>query len=281
MLIEEQRRRQDLLKARILELAKESLDESEIRKEVLRLLDIYSGGFRHSYADFFPIISEISQNEQIYALDFLTNNLSCICKCIEDDFESGKNEFTEIHSQINKLCDHLNLEIGRWNYYSKNEKKIEDLELRSVDLNEKMKVAERKLTKASKKASSIQTELIAVLSIFAAIVTTFSGSFTFLGSVMTSINGAEHYEAVVMAAIVCGMVIFNTLFLMMYMVGKITERNIYAKCVTEDCSCEKKCLGIIKVRKRLPYVFWFNLLCIGGCIVDLVIWWFDMAGCIG
>ena len=77
MLIEEQRRRQDLLKARILELAKESLDESEIRKEVLRLLDIYSGGFRHSYADFFPIISEISQNEQIYSLDFLTNNLSC------------------------------------------------------------------------------------------------------------------------------------------------------------------------------------------------------------
>lgn len=48
-------------------------------------------------------------------------------------------KFEILRDQLNKLCDHLNLEIGRWNYYSQNEQKIEDVSSKSVSLNASMK----------------------------------------------------------------------------------------------------------------------------------------------
>lgn len=278
MLAEERVRRQDDLENRIRELAKELLDDSGIRRTALKFLEIYKGDFRHSYSGFFPLILEISRSEDLYNLDYLSNNLESIRQYLEHDFVSGEKEFNGLYDQLNKLCDHLNLEIGRWSYYAQNEHKIEDMESKILVLNGDMGKATVELEAASRRAASIQTELIAVLSIFAAIVVAFSGGFTFLGSVMTSINEAEYYEAVILVAIICGLVIFNTIFLMMYLVGKITDRNIYAKCITENCTCEKKCGGIRKIQKRLPYVFYFDLTCILGIIIDCFVWYFDISG---
>lgn len=282
MLAEERMRRQGELENYITQLAAELLDdEAGIRSMTLKMLEIYKGDFRHGYAGFFPLITEISKNKNTDSLEKLSANLESIRLYVEQDFVSGRKEFQAIYDQINKLFDHINTEIGRWNYYSQNEQKIEDVKCQSVSLSASITVARHELEKASKQASSIQTELIAVLSIFAAIVVTFSGGFTFLGSVMTSINGVKYYEIVVMVAIICGMVIFNTIFLLMYLVGKITDRNIYAKCDTDDCSCENKCGNLTRIRKRLPYVFYFNLLAVCGIVLDLAIWYFDMRGWLG
>ncbi len=341
MLAEEKERRQGELKKNIYELSKEMLDEEGIRGVSLKLRDIYEGDFQHSYSGFFPLIVEISKDTNQYNLEYLSNNIESIRSYIEKDYVSGEKEFKSIYKQANKLCEHLSVEIGRWNYYSSNEQKIEDvksqigslnanmsevtqkvegvksqmdslnanvseatqkvegvksqmdslnanvseatqkmenIKFETESLNVDMSKATKNLKKASKKADSIQTELIAVLSVFAAIVVTFSGGFTFLGSVMSSINDVIYYEAVALEAIICGIVIFNTIFLLMYMVGKITNRNIYARCTTEDCSCENKCSGLERIRKRLPYVFYFNIICIVGIIVDCFIWYSDMQG---
>ena len=255
--------------------------DSEIREISLKLLDIYKGDFRHNYSGFFPLIVEISKSDQKGDLEFLSNNLESIHNYIDKDLISGEKEFKDIYSQLNKLCDNLNVEIARWNYYSQNEQKIEDINSMTASVCDDMDEATQELRHASKQAASIQTELIAVLSIFAAIVVTFSGGFTFLGSVMSSIGSVEYYEAAALAAIICGIVIFNTIFLLMYLVGKITERNIYAKCKTQDCSCQKRCKNINRIRKRLPYVFYFNLICVIGIIIDFVIWYADIRDWLG
>lgn len=281
MLAKERDRRQKELEKLIHNLSKRMYDETDIRKLSLQMLEIYKGDFRHSYSGFFPLILKISKGEQQENLDYLSNNLESLRAYIEDDFISGKKEFEDIYTQLNKLCDHLNVEIGRWSYYSQNEQKIEDINSMTTTLHDKMSKATQELQKASKQAASIQTELIAVLSIFAAIVVTFSGGFTFLGSVMSSVNGAEYYEAVAVTAIICGMVIFNTIFLLMYLVGKITERNIYATCNKADCPCENECSNLKRIRKRLPYVYYFNLVCIIGILIDLAIWWLNMKGWLG
>lgn len=280
MLAAERERRQKMLEGCIIELSERMLPEEEIRNVSLRLLDIYKGDFRHSYSGFFTLIINISKNPK-GNLDFLGNNFEGIRAYIEEDFVKGEKEFNEISNQVNKLCDHLNVEIGRWNYYSQNEQKIEDMSSRTSKLSGEMKLATEELQKASKQAASIQTELIAVLSIFAAIVVTFSGGFTFLGSAMSSINDAKHYEAVVLVVIICGMAIFNTIFLLMYLVAKITDRNIYAKCVSTDCTCSKKCGGMKRLRKRLPYVFYFNLGCVIAIILDMIVWYCDIKNCMG
>lgn len=280
MLANERRRRQLELERYIQDLSKKMLENSEVRNISFQLLEIYRGNFRHSYSGFFPLILKISGNGQQENLDILSENLEKIRVCIEEDYLSGQKDFSAIYDPMNKLCDHINLEIGRWSYYSQNEQKIKYIDSTMTDLNESMSEATQELQKASKQAASIQTELIAVLSIFAAIVITFSGGFTFLGSVMTSIAGVEYYESIVLVAIICGLVIFNTIFLLMYLVGKITERNIYAKCKTKDCTCENRCGNLNKIRKRLPYIFYFNLVCMVGIVVNMIIWWLDMRGCL-
>lgn len=287
MLAKEKNRRQKELEDNIFQLSEELLDDAGIRNISLKLLEIYRGKFHHSYSSFFPLIVKISKDTN-HNLDFLSNNITNILSYIEDDYIRGEKEFVDIYGPMHKLYDNINTEIGRWSYYSQNEQKIEDIksqaeEIRSQTENIKFQTekATKQLKKASKQAASIQTELIAVLSIFAAIVVTFSGGFTFLGSVMTSVNEAECYEAVVLEAIVCGMVIFNTIFLLMYLVGKITERNIYARCTTPDCSCDVRCKGLTRIRKRLPYVFYFNIFCIAGIIVDCFVWYADIRNCFG
>ena len=111
---------------------------------------------------------------------------------------------------------------------------------------------------ATKKLNLVQTELIAVLSIFSAIVVTFSGSMSFIGGALQGMEKAPFAKSIFFISL-CGFVLFNLVYLMMYLVAKITERNIYARCKTPDCSCKSTCCGINKVRKRLPYVFWTNV----------------------
>lgn len=280
MLAEEKDRRQKALELFIFDISKELLDSENVRAQLLKLLDIYRGGFRHRYASFFQIISSIS--ERGGDLEILSNNLEEMNNYVENDFISGRKEFEDLRDPLVKICDHLNLEIGRWGYYSKNESRIEDIQLKTGVLKDDIEKAEKQLKRATKQASSLQSNLIAVLSIFAAIVTTFSGSFSFLGSVMTSINGAKKYEMVVLTAIICGMVIFNTIFLMMYLVSKLTDVNIFVeyseKHEQKSGVKDKNKSWLTKVRMDLPYVFYFNLLCIIGIIIDCIVWYLDVKG---
>lgn len=283
MLAEEKARRQNELESHIYRLSEKLLEDDIEKREIsLKLVEVYKSGFRHNYSGFFPIILEISKENNGYDIDCLSENLESLRAFVERDYVTGSKEFKILYPHLEKLCDHLNLEIGRWSYYAQNEHKIEDMESKTSLLNDGMRKATIELESASERASSIQTELIAVLSIFAAIVVAFSGGFTFLGSVMTSINEALHYEAVVLVAIICGMVMFNTIFLMMYLVGKIIKRDIYARCLTENCSCDnqslKKCNGLQRIRKRLPYVFYFNLMCVLGIVIDCAVWYLDIRG---
>ena len=255
--------------------------ESETEEMAGKLKVLYEEGFRHNYSDFFPVLLDISKPDNSHSVDCLSDNLESLRAFVEADYVAGSSKYTAIYSRLEKLCDHINLEIGRLTYYSKNENLLTDLTLKTEDYKKELVTATAELSLASKKASSMQTEVIAVLSIFAGIVFTFSGGLTFLGSAITSIYEAQHYEVVVLVAIICGMVIFNTIFLLMYLVGKITDRNIYAKCKTQDCSCDKQCYGLRRVRRRLPYVYWLNMICVAGIIVDCIVWYCDIIGFMG
>lgn len=306
MLLEEKKKLQESLETYIYEMSKSFLETDEDKMAMAdNLLVLYKGtGFRHNYSRFFPIILNISKEDNFYDINTLSENLEILRTYVESVHVSKNPKYNSLYLHLEKLCDHMNLEIARWSYYSQNENKIEDLSVKTVSLTkgfqeareelkdsnrmidtarENLNVARKELSdvkddlnKASETAKTMQVDVIAVLSIFAGIVFAFSGGFTYLGSVMTSIREVQHYEAVVLMAIICGIVVFNTLFLLLYLVGKITKRDIYAKCETEDCSCEKKCYGVKKIRKRLPYVYWFNLFAIIGIIIDCAVWYCDI-----
>lgn len=297
MFPDETRRRQERLSEIIYLLSELVFDSNgNDQLEIIQELHmIYKDGFKHSYSDLFPVILNILDEENQYSTEFLTNNLNSIREILEVDYSNGKHEYNDIYAQFTKLCDHLNLQISELTVFWKVRSMEKDMKVYMDTVDDKLNhvtneisLADKKLDEANKglvtatkKADSLQTELIAVLSIFAAIVITFSGGFTFLGSVMTSIKDVKYIEGVVLATLVCGIVIFNTIFLLMYLVSKITERNIFAKCEKEQCPYKSdedkcKCSGLKKIRKRLPYVFYYNLISTVGIALDMSIWYLDI-----
>lgn len=279
----ESRERQEKLSNEIYELSMRVLnkEKNEQIESIRRLQMIYQDSFKHSYSDFFPVLSKIFEESKEYSVEFLMANLETIRLELEEDYNSGKHEFKDIYEKFTKLCDHINLQISQTTYYFSNASKLKDANATIQQANKDLLAAQDALNKANEQTKSLQTELIAVLSIFAAIVITFSGGISFLGSVMASINQAKYYEMIVLMAIICGTIIYNTIFLMMYLVSKIIKRNIYARCLTSDCSCDNpkcKCGGFKRIKKRLPYVFYFNVVTVVGIIIDCTVWFFDIRG---
>lgn len=267
MLRDESERRQEQLEKYLYELADKCLDESQIKEKAEQLKGLYTDGFRHHYSKFFPLIDNIAKNEnnEENNLDYLSNNLQEISKFIEDDSFNGNKTLKSLYLPLLKLTDHLNLEIARFISYTSSESKIKDLEVQHQKTILELKTARSELEEAKKRLSSIQTEIIAVLSIFAAIVLTFSGSMSLIGNALSNMENAPFFKSAFFISL-CGFIVLNLIFLMMYIVGKITGRNIYAHCQTENCTCGKNnlpvCNGLNRVRKRLPYIFWTNFVLI-------------------
>lgn len=278
MLIEESLRRQEELKAHLYDMASAMKEDDELREIAIKLKGLYTGGFRHVYSEFFALIVEIAKDDNAYSLDFLANNITNVRALVEQDYVDGEKEFQGLYRPLTKLSDHINLEIARYSYSSIHEQRVLDLEKRNKNLQTELADATEKLGEAQKSMSSVQTELIAVLSIFAAIVLTFSGSMSLLGNALTGMENAPFFKSVFFV-LLCGFIITNVIFLMMYLVGKITGRSIYAKCKSKDCTCGEggvpKCCGLTRIRKRLPYVFWINFLVILMMVVDVAVWYFD------
>lgn len=275
MLIEESIRRQEELKKCLFEMASVSMPDADIRKKVIELKTLYSDGFRHNYSMFFPLIVEIAERQEEYSLDYLATNLEDARALVERDYIAGEKEFKGLYKPLSKLSDHINLESARYIHYSVREQKVLDLEKQNSDLQAHLIRATKELSTAKKKVERVQTELISVLSIFAAIVFTFSGSLSFLGQALTGMAEAPFFKSVFFV-LLCGIIIFNTIFVMLYVVGKITGKSIYMACKKNYCNCtdegKKGCSGIQRFCRKLPYVFWINVLWLFLLVVDMIFW---------
>lgn len=275
MLQKESLQRQRKLSSLLYEMASSCMADEQLRSAAIKLKTLYTDDFRHNYSQFFPMIVEISQEDNNYSLEYLSINLDAVRAIVEESYLNGEQEFTALYSPLSKLSDHINLEIGRYNYYFQNEQKLLDLERKNLKLQDKLNKATTALEKAQEKVSTMQTELISVLSIFAAIVLAFSGSISFLGNALSGMAQVTVFKAAFFV-LLCGFVILNLIFVMMYIVGKITGRSIYARCKTEECTCRKDgsptCNGLKRLRRRLPYVYWINVTLIILMIVDIILW---------
>lgn len=298
MELSESKNRQEKLKGYLQEMSTYCMNETQTENMVNKLLEVYADNFRHNYSEFFAFILEIEKIPECN-LDFLCINLEQSRLFVENDYLEKKNKkeksvYSLLYRPLMKLSDHINLEIGRYSYYSQNEQKMKDLYVQNQQkvksLNDNLEEADKLIKKlkmeieennnslkdAIRKMASVQTELVAVLSIFAAIVLTFSGSISFIGNALSGLAAVPLYKSAFFV-ILCGLIFSNAIFLMLYVVGKITGRNIYARCESPDCSCDvnkkPKCSPLQRVRKRLPYIFWLNILFLILLVLDVVFWY--------
>lgn len=264
MLSEQTREREAALVNLLKELSNEAIDEYQCEEIAERFKNIYSGGFRHRYSVFHPLLQEImdSSDADQGVSEFLTVNLNTLSAYIENEYISdGQGDHSKIYRPIYKLCDHINLEMTRINEQRSQENRLQDLYAKIGDAQSKLEYAKKDAEKARKKVNKAQADILAILSVFAAVILAFMGGMTFLSGAMSSISETRVYKFVI-ACCICGFIIFNTIFLLLYIVSKIIEKPIYARCESHDCTCDNgkpKCCALNRLRKRLPYVFYFNV----------------------
>ena len=210
----------------------------------------------------------VKQNSDIEALNKA-------CQEMQDQLQKTTNQLIDATEKLDQANERFNATEDKLNAA---ETKLNDAEAKLKTIEEDLPTAMSDLGKVKKSLASIHIDIIAVLSIFASIVLTFSGSMTVLGSALTGMQEVHALKATFFV-LLCGFVLGNIIFLLMYLVGKLTSRNIYARCKTENCTCGEggapECRGLKRIRKRLPYIYWLNLILIVLMAVVVVVWYLD------
>lgn len=132
--------------------------------------------FRHYYSDIFGWISQIDNDlsENAGDLEILSQNIGIIKEEYEKCALSRKRN---VRKSIDKLYDHINLDIARINYIktmqSSSEVEMEYISQQLNSLNEQMKEETDKADDVSKKVNNAYSEFVSILGIFSAIVLVF------------------------------------------------------------------------------------------------------------
>lgn len=241
------------------------LDDQELDMITAELCDIYSDSeFRHSYAEISLVIEEFSPDQR----DALSSHITAM-KDRADVFlaKSGKSEGVciEIKKRILKLRDHVDLEclrigrIDRVEYIGKTASN----ELSAAD--GKLKETEERARELEKRVSQYHDQSIAILGIFAGLVVTFSGAIQFLSSSFSNLSDTS-VKNITLFVSLSFFFLFNVIFLLMYCISKISGKSIAANCEFRSCGNCRNCKTFWgRVKKKYPFIFWFDLIGIVLC----------------
>lgn len=268
----------------LLELLSQLADDNEYSKkdrgkEIQILIRIYSDGFRHSYAKISTKVQLILEDD-IDKGECLSQNLQMIKKSVEK-LTYDNDISIEICNKVRKLCDHVNLEIGRYNLIvnkiearisglqdRQNDKGIvgssaEDLNKRMLDIENKLSGVVNKAYEATKELEKVDGKLernsissITTLTIFSAVILAFTGSITFTAGVFSGMSNVSPYRIVFVTTII-GTIVFNLIFMLLFIVGKMVGKNICCRCLyynesLDDAKANICGSGVCKKKQHIP-----------------------------
>lgn len=269
------------LKEVIRELADDSkLTDEKLTEYLTRFDNIYSNDFRHDYSEVTRILFSLTSSQDVR--DFMASK-------VKDIYNKSKevNEKSYTTKALKKLKDHINLENIRMvelikistdvtaanetaatlvGEFDKNQHIIKDL-------NREIEKAEENVKSVQESIKNSTTESITILSIFAGIVITFSGGISFIANAISGINKIEPYRLSVFILLI-GNIMFNVIFLLLYMIGKITNKytgSRSVRCFEEICNNKKFSCYVIKY----PYIIWFNFIDIYCIAISLYLSFID------
>lgn len=273
---------QDKVTNFLLFLAESNKSKEEIESRVDdELVPVYQiENFRHSYFKISALLQELKKtSSKADSIDVLKENLSIL----ENEIIINK-KYEALIKCFDKLCDHCNLEISRFSYFDRvfwrNDSAKNELEKISLDYKqskEEFEKAEKDFEEVRAYMSNAKAEYVTILSILAAIMLAGMGGFTVLGNIAANVRDVSTYRFFIVTSFL-GLILFNVVFMLIYMIARLTGKNIYTICtdtkkdIGADCvkdSCSNSCCGLDRVRKRLPYIFWTNIVLIIIILVSL------------
>ncbi len=236
-LTKEQAQREEFCKI-LFELAKnqEMLQDKSTRHAMYKRLEAlyYSPNkedrYRHFYSDIFTVLTQIQQapNQNQGDINILGQNLSLIRAGYNPQNRDEHGNIIDISDSIQKLYDHVSLDIARILYSDAGDRKTAG-ETTIVDVQSQLNQIQVEIDKAKLAQNNVETELgkqqreyISILGIFAAVVLAFTGGIAFSTSVLNNINTASVYRILVVSLII-GLVLINILFGLFYYVDRLVN----------------------------------------------------------
>lgn len=180
--------------------------------------------FRHFYSDIFAVLSQIDMDTSLGNLEILNQNMDIIRQDYQSVNKDESGKTINIGKQINKLYDHINLDIARINYSKTIEMRSQG-ELQKINASlSSMKENVETVQGNIDKASDLQKQYITILGIFASIVLAFTGGIAFSTSVLENIAAASIYR---IALIVIGLafILINIIYILTRFVQEINKKD--------------------------------------------------------
>lgn len=192
-----------------------------------KLEDLYSQAdsedFRHFYSDIFAVISMIDKDSSLGNLEILNQNMEIVRKGYRPMNTFG-GEQVNIEKQINKLYDHINLEIARLNYFKITESRTNN-ELKNVSSTlSKVECNISKMEDTIEKADDMQKQYITILGIFASIVVAFTGGIAFSTSVLENISNSSIFRILFVVIVLAG-VLINVVFILTHFIAELSNKS--------------------------------------------------------
>lgn len=294
-------------------------EQNNIDGWVSKLNKVYSNEYRHTYSDIFFKIQQImsdtlSNNDasDTEVLEVLGENLNVLGNRIDELAAQNSDDanYKNTVSGYKKFSDHIRLEIGRYNFIKSrftgtaadgNSGKATDkhsaidteriLKLeRAVDATRPIVAqAQKQLDSLDKKLESNKISSITTLTIFSAVILAFSGGITFESGIFEGMVASTSYRLVFTIAL-SGFILFNTIFALLYLVGKMAGKRISTKCKymvnaddnynqCQSCGdgyCTKECAEVsiaCRIFHKYSYVLAIDAILLYVLYTDFFLWY--------
>lgn len=249
-----------------------------VNKELMKdILNLYATDYRHSYSDILNVLTEIENDvDGISAMGILSENIEIIKNEL-----IPKQENKDVQKKFNKFYDHVVLEITRLDLFKKAHNEQKHLLNENDKIKRELQKARENLHELNEQLSNTKTEFVTILSIFAAIILTFSGGLGLNNNILDNLDKASIYKISTMAIII-GFVLFNTILGLMHIISKLVGKDISHKCSQcASLSCDSRtadesCNPFIRVRVRYPYVYYVNVLLIIALGIIFFAWFIEI-----
>lgn len=294
-------------------------EQNNIDGWVSKLNKVYSNEYRHTYSDIFFKIQQImsdtlSNNDasDTEVLEVLGENLNVLGNRIDELAAQNSDDanYKNTVSGYKKFSDHIRLEIGRYNFIksrftgtaadgnsgkSTDEHSAIDAE-RILKLEQAVNAIRPRVAQAQKQLDGLDGKLesnkissITTLTIFSAVILAFSGGITFESGIFQGMVESTSYRLVFTIAL-SGFILFNTIFALLYLVGKMAGKRIGTKCkymVTandnynqcQSCGdgyCTKECAEVsiaCRIFHKYSYVFAIDAILLYVLYTDFFLWY--------
>ena len=294
-------------------------EQNNIDGWVSKLNKVYSNEYRHTYSDIFFKIQQImsdtlSNNDasDTEALEVLGENLNVLGNRIDELAAQNSDDanYKNTVSGYKKFSDHIRLEIGRYNFIKSrftgtaadgNSGKATDkhsaidteriLKLeRAVDATRPIVAqAQKQLDSLDEKLESNKISSITTLTIFSAVILAFSGGITFESGIFQGMVASTSYRLAFTIAL-SGFILFNTIFALLYLVGKMAGKRISTKCKymvnaddnynqCQSCGdgyCTKECAEVsiaCRIFHKYSYVLAIDAILLYVLYTDFFLWY--------